>query len=94
VAAADVDLASKGDEIVVTLPGTSYVVTYYRAAAFLSNFSPNPLGLPFEQFADGVWKALESGRQYLLLLRRATVPQTDIGSSSAGAEIPLPAVLD
>ena len=33
--------ASKGDEIVVTLPGTSYVVTYYRAAAFLSNVSPN-----------------------------------------------------
>ena len=31
---------SKGDEI-VTLPGTSHVVTYYRAAAFLSNFSPN-----------------------------------------------------
>jgi hypothetical protein len=24
----------QGDEIVVTLPGTSYVVTYYRAAAF------------------------------------------------------------
>jgi len=23
-----------GDDIVVTLPGTSYVVTYYRAAAF------------------------------------------------------------
>ncbi len=24
----------QGDDIVVTLPGTSYVVTYYRAAAF------------------------------------------------------------
>jgi hypothetical protein len=24
----------QGDEIVVTLPGTSYVATYYRAAAF------------------------------------------------------------
>ena len=24
----------QGDEIVVTLPGTDYVVTYYRAAAF------------------------------------------------------------
>jgi hypothetical protein len=36
VAAADVNLSVKmqGDEIVVTLPGTSYVVTYYRAAAF------------------------------------------------------------
>jgi hypothetical protein len=36
VAAADVDLGVEvqGDEIVVTLPGTSYVVTYYRAAAF------------------------------------------------------------
>lgn len=27
-------LAVQGDDIVVTLPGTSYVVTYYRAAAF------------------------------------------------------------
>ena len=36
MAAADVNLSVKvqGDEIVVTLPGTSYVVTYYRAAAF------------------------------------------------------------
>src|SRR5262249_34538648 len=36
VAAADVNLSVKvqGDEIVVTLPGTSYAVTYYRAAAF------------------------------------------------------------
>ena len=24
----------QGDDIIVTLPGTSYVVTYYRAAAF------------------------------------------------------------
>ena len=24
----------QGDDIVITLPGTSYVVTYYRAAAF------------------------------------------------------------
>jgi len=24
----------RGDDIVVTLPGTSYVVTYYRATAF------------------------------------------------------------
>ena len=36
MAAADVNLSVKvrGDEIVVTLSGTSYVVTYYRAAAF------------------------------------------------------------
>ena len=36
VAAADVNLSVEvqGDDIVVTLPGTSYVVTYYRAAAF------------------------------------------------------------
>ena len=36
MAAADVNLSVKvqGDEIVVTLPGTSYVLTYYRAAAF------------------------------------------------------------
>ena len=36
MAAADVNLSVKvqGDEVVVTLPGTSYVVTYYRAAAF------------------------------------------------------------
>jgi hypothetical protein len=31
----------QGDDIVVILP-TSYVVTYYRATASLSNFSPNP----------------------------------------------------
>ena len=24
----------QGDDIIVTLPGTSYMVTYYRAAAF------------------------------------------------------------
>ena len=36
VAAADVDLSVevRGDDIIVTLPGTSYVVKYYRAAAF------------------------------------------------------------
>jgi hypothetical protein len=34
--AADVRLSVEvqGDDIIVTLPGTSYVVTYYRAAAF------------------------------------------------------------
>ena len=36
MAAADVNLSVEvhGDDIVVTLPGTRYVVTYYRAAAF------------------------------------------------------------
>ena len=29
------------DEIVITLPGTSYAVTYYRALS-LSGFSPSP----------------------------------------------------
>ena len=35
--AANVSLSVEvqGDDIIVTLPGTSYVVTYYRAAAFL-----------------------------------------------------------
>ena len=33
-AAVDLGVEVQGDEIVVTLPGTSYVVTYYRAAAF------------------------------------------------------------
>ena len=32
--AADMSVEVQGDDIVVTLPGTSYVVTYYRAAAF------------------------------------------------------------
>jgi hypothetical protein len=30
----------QGDDIIV--PGTSYVVTYYRPRPSLSNFSPNP----------------------------------------------------
>jgi hypothetical protein len=30
----DVHVEVHGDDIIVTLPGTSYVVTYYRAAAF------------------------------------------------------------
>ena len=33
-AAVDLSVEVQGDDIVVTLPGTSYVVTYYRAAAF------------------------------------------------------------
>jgi hypothetical protein len=28
------DVEVQGDNIIVTLPGTSYVVTYYRSAAF------------------------------------------------------------
>ena len=32
----------QGDDIVVSLPDTSYVVTYYRHRPSLSNFSPNP----------------------------------------------------
>lgn len=30
----DLNVEVQGDDIVVTLPGMSYVVTYYRAAAF------------------------------------------------------------
>ena len=30
----DLHVEVQGDDIVVTLPGTSYVVTYYRATAF------------------------------------------------------------
>ncbi len=31
-----------GDEIVITLPGANYAVTYYRATAFPQRFSPSP----------------------------------------------------
>jgi hypothetical protein len=31
---ADLHVEVQGSDIIVTLPGTSYVVTYYRAAAF------------------------------------------------------------
>ena len=30
----DLHVEVQGDNIIVTLPGTSYVVTYYRSAAF------------------------------------------------------------
>ena len=30
----DLHVKVQGDNIIVTLPGTSYVVTYYRSAAF------------------------------------------------------------
>ena len=33
-AAVDLSVEVQGDDIIVTLPGTSYMVTYYRAAAF------------------------------------------------------------
>ena len=30
----DLQVEADGDDIIITLPGTSYVVTYYRSAAF------------------------------------------------------------
>jgi hypothetical protein len=39
----DLHVEVQGNDIVVTLPGTSYVVRYYRAMVSLSNFSPNPI---------------------------------------------------
>ena len=55
----------QGDEIVVTLPGTSYVVTYYRAAAFpqqlltKSHSGREDEGAPMTQakFHARAWKA-------------------------------------
>ena len=67
MAAADVNLSVKvqGDEIVVTLSGTSYVVTYYRAAAFpqqlltKSHSGREDEGAPMTQaeFHARAWKA-------------------------------------
>ena len=67
MAAADVNLSVKvqGDEIVVTLPGPSYVVTYYRAAAFpqqlltKSHSGREDEGAPMTQaeFHAHAWKA-------------------------------------
>jgi len=67
VAAANVNLSLKvqGDEIVVTLSGTSYVVTYYRAAAFpqqlltKSHSGRKDEGAPMTQaeFHARAWKA-------------------------------------
>jgi hypothetical protein len=34
--AADMSVEVQGDDIVVTLPGTSYVVTYYSAVAVVA----------------------------------------------------------
>ena len=55
----------QGDDIVVTLPGTSYVVTYYRAAAFpqqlltKSHSGREDEGAPMTQgeFHARAWKA-------------------------------------
>jgi hypothetical protein len=55
----------QGDEIVVTLSGTSYVVTYYRAAAFpqqlltRSHSGRDDEGAPMTQaeFHSRAWKA-------------------------------------
>ena len=67
MAAADVNLSVEvqGDDIVVTLPGTSYVVTYYRAAAFpqqlltKSHSGREDEGAPITQaeFHAHAWKA-------------------------------------
>jgi hypothetical protein len=69
VAAADVNLSVEvhGDDIVVTLPGTSYVVTYYRAAAFpqqlltKSHSGREDEGAPMTQaeFHARAWKAAQ-----------------------------------
>ena len=65
--AADVRLSVEvqGDDIVVTLPGTSYMVTYYRAAAFpqqlltKSHSGREDEGAPMTQteFHARAWKA-------------------------------------
>ena len=55
----------QGDDIVVTLPGTDYVVTYYRAAAFpqqlltKSHSGRDDQGAPMTQteFHARAWKA-------------------------------------
>lgn len=58
-------VAVQGDDIVVTLPGTSYVVTYYRATAFpqqlltKSHSGREDQGGPMTQaeFHTRAWKA-------------------------------------
>jgi len=55
----------QGDDIVVTLPGASYVVTYYRAAAFAQQLltksysGRDDQGAPMTQteFHARAWKA-------------------------------------
>ncbi len=61
-------VAVQGDDIVVTLPGTSYVVTYYRAAAFprqlltKSHSGREEQGAPMTQaeFHASAWKAAKA----------------------------------
>ena len=63
--AADMSVEVQGDDIVVTLPSTSYVVTYYRAAAFpqqlltKSHSGREDEGAPMTQveFHARAWKA-------------------------------------
>ena len=65
--AANVSLSVEvqGDDIIVTLPGPSYVVTYYRAAAFpqqlltKSHSGREAQGAPMTQaeFLARAWKA-------------------------------------
>jgi hypothetical protein len=58
-------VAVQGDDIVVTLPGTSYVMTYYRATAFpqqlltKSHSGREDEGAPMTQteFHARAWKA-------------------------------------
>ena len=58
----------QGDDIIVTLPGTSYVVTYYRATAFpqqlltKSHSGREDQGAPMTQaeFHARAWKAAKA----------------------------------
>jgi hypothetical protein len=60
----------QGDDIIVTLPGTSYAVTYYRAAAFphqlltKSHSGRDDEGAPMTQaeFHVHAWKAARTRR--------------------------------
>jgi hypothetical protein len=79
--AADVRLRVEvqGDDIIVTLPGTSYVVTYYRAAAFpqqlltKSHSGRDDEGAPMTQaeFHAHAWKAAKDKARELGWLVRA-----------------------
>jgi hypothetical protein len=74
--AADVRLSVEvqGDDIIVTLPGTSYVVTYYRAAAFpqqlltKSHSGRDDEGAPITQaeFHAYAWKAAKDTARELV----------------------------
>jgi len=58
----------QGDDIVVSLPGTGYVVTYYRARAF-----PQQLLKPVRILIP---KAATGGRSLKVLARSNTRPAT------------------